>query len=355
MTPDVLIVTSSYLGDVILSLPTLVALATAGIPTLALAPAAFLPLLQRCLSAGPHWQWQPETVKNETWRFSSCQEAWLMGYRPAMAWHLAQAGVARRLGLPCDRRVQDVLPFSSVWPTWGGLLTQPMAFSAGAWDECPQYDRYTAFLQNTRPSAAGRWQALPLPVRLQLPHWTPTAEEQHQAQRLFPVENGPATVIQITSRSPGKTFPKRFWQTLLDEVMASGEQTLLVALGLAYEAEAYGWVAARYGARRFYNLCGTMALPAVVSFLAQRSGLVLCLDSGLAHLAALARVPRLMVLYGPTSPRTWRPLVGPATTELRQLVLEPLGCRPCLWRTCCGKPCVAGLAPDWVARFVMST
>jgi len=130
-----------------------------------------------------------------------------------------------------------------------------------------------------------------------------TGSEHREAERL--VQGLPPAFLAVHpgSGSPAKNWPsERFLEVARN---LSGGRAWLLVRGPAEGASplSRGAVDARQWPLR--------VLGAVLA----RAGLFLGNDSGVAHLAAAAGAPTL-VLYGPTDPALWAP-VGPAVVTLR--------------------------------------
>lgn len=99
-----------------------------------------------------------------------------------------------------------------------------------------------------------------------------------------------------------------------------------------------------------FNLAGTTTLPETLSWMTQMS-IVIGGDSGLAHIAALANRPQV-VLFGPTDPQQWAPLSSKATILTST---EPLECRPCRLKTSCEDtyPCLTQITPQQVLKAIL--
>ena len=102
------------------------------------------------------------------------------------------------------------------------------------------------------------------------------------------------------------------------------------------------------------NLCGQTDLPALLAIL-EGAELFLGNDGGVAQLASTLNVPSVVV-YGPTSPKTW----GPFSERSRAVRLD-LTCSPCLYRYaelgtpqgCATRECLVDLQPEVVTRSVI--
>ncbi len=146
---------------------------------------------------------------------------------------------------------------------------------------------------------------------------------------------------------PGAVYgPAKRWSVarfveLGRRLLAAGTRPLVC--GSAAEREACEAVAEGIagGAR---SLAGATSLPAQAALCAAAS-LVVCNDSGLAHLAAATGAPTVAV-FGSTS-SAWTAPRGPRV----RVVQRPPVCSPCFARTCAiGYPCLERVRVEDVAR-----
>jgi len=140
---------------------------------------------------------------------------------------------------------------------------------------------------------------------------------------------------------PAKRWgPERF--AALGRRLGVGGLRVLVCGGGA-ERETCGAVAAAVGGGT-RSLAGSTSLPAQAALCAQ-AALVVCNDSGLAHLAAATGAPTVTV-FGSTS-SAWSAPLGP---RVRVVQRAPV-CSPCFARTCViGYACLEAVAVEDVAR-----
>lgn len=87
-----------------------------------------------------------------------------------------------------------------------------------------------------------------------------------------------------------------------------------------------------------------------LAYLVSRAGFVLCLEGLYNHMAAAFRTPAFVVCSGFTHPE----LAAYPDSVLLSAAEQP-PCAPCWLRTPCpvpGKPCMAGLTPEFVAAAI---
>ncbi len=142
---------------------------------------------------------------------------------------------------------------------------------------------------------------------------------------------------------PAKCWPAERFAAAAAALLDQGFAAALL-LGSAGEAPACAAVARGLAGRRVLNLAGRTGLGPALAVIA-RLGLMLSNDSGLMHAAAALAVPTVAV-FGSTEPRATAPL-GPAVAVVR----EPVECSPCLQPECPrGKMiCFTGVSADMVA------
>ncbi|HEV8269646.1 MAG TPA: lipopolysaccharide heptosyltransferase II, partial [Thermoanaerobaculia bacterium] len=128
-------------------------------------------------------------------------------------------------------------------------------------------------------------------------------------------------------------LPERFAE-LFDRL--AGERGVAVALlGSASEAAMNRSLASALRVARPFDLSGKTSLPEALGLLAE-AALFVGNDSGLAHLAAAAGTPTVVV-FGPTDPDATRPWDGPRAdgtpVNVRIVRSRPL-CAPCRFTNC---------------------
>ncbi len=138
---------------------------------------------------------------------------------------------------------------------------------------------------------------------------------------------GPGSVVGLAPGAafgPAKRWPQERWEALAARLGAQGRRVWV--FGAQGEAEEGAAIAAAGGAGA-RSLCGRTSLGDVVDLMA-RCTHVVTNDSGLMHVAA-ASGPRVVALFGSTSPRNTPPLDARA-----RVIWHELECSPCYARTC---------------------
>ncbi len=248
----------------------------------------------------------------------------LCRYAPLWARAAMRAHVAQRVGFDLERLGIHRLK------RWGHCLTHAIP-SRPMDDPRPQVEVYLDILRQ-----------LGLDVWDKHLQAAITADDLRAARALMPPSDHRMRVlVHAGSGSPGKHWPMSHWADLL-EMLRRRWNPRFFSVGTLGERDIYQDWAEDFG---LVNLCGQTSLRqsiAVLSFM----DLVITLDTSVAHMAALAGAPRLVVIYGPTNQRQWEPVVS-AHTALRQVYLD-LPCRPCPARTCEHKRCLRGLSAGGV-------
>jgi lipopolysaccharide heptosyltransferase I len=171
----------------------------------------------------------------------------------------------------------------------------------------------------------------------------PDPESVRQADLLLPDDPKPFLAICPFSTWETKNWPLENWRRLTSD-LADRFRILLVGSNKD-RAAAAAIAAAGSGA---VDLTGRTSLD-VLGEVLRRCRIVVGSDSGPAHLATAVGGPRVLMLFGATP---WR-RTGPFGEQHRVLSLE-LECQPCLQRTC---PlghlnCLRSLTPEMVLQAI---
>ncbi len=177
-----------------------------------------------------------------------------------------------------------VAPASTVVP--GGLPLDPDAH---------EVDRWCALVRSAGGPCGREDLVLPALARRQ--------EEASSQERVVVLHPGAA--------SGSRRWPADRWAALAQRLVAGGDR--VVVTGTASEAALCAAVTARAGEDR----CGRLDLRALTETVAG-AALLVCGDTGVAHVATAARTPSVL-LFGPTPPSRW----GPAIDHDRHVVLWP--------------------------------
>ena len=137
-------------------------------------------------------------------------------------------------------------------------------------------------------------------------------------------EGRPIGLAPGAAFGPAKRWPQDRWESLARALTTRGHRVWI--FGAQGEA-AEGAAIARAGGAGAVSLCGRTTLADVVDLMAQCEAVV-SNDSGLMHVAA-ASGPRVVALFGSTSPVNTPPLLAGA-----DVIWHRLECSPCYARTC---------------------
>lgn len=164
-----------------------------------------------------------------------------------------------------------------------------------------------------------------LPMRPEVPHFSPTASSLEQVHKaLAPVQGGPVIILQPNC---GDVLRVRKWQeenyiNLGRRILREHPGAWLLLTGLPAEADALRTMQQQMG-QNVLVLAGQLDLAGLLALFCKADVLVTN-DSGPAHFAALTPI-HLVALYGPETPS----LFGPMTPRLRVLYRN-FACSPCL-------------------------
>lgn len=115
-------------------------------------------------------------------------------------------------------------------------------------------------------------------------------------------------VLHPGAASGSRRWPPRRWAEVASWLVGQGHRVVLT--GSADERDLCAAVAAAAGLDRTAMTAGTLGLQALAGLVAG-ARLVLCGDTGVAHLATALSVPSVL-LFGPVSPAAWGPAIDPA-------------------------------------------
>lgn len=180
--------------------------------------------------------------------------------------------------------------------------------------------------------------------------FVPTADEDTVVRRILaevPSAGPRPIVFQPGSGWPLKNWAPQRWGRLAIEIRRRHGLIPLVPGGPGEDLLVHEIVEA--SAASCYGLAGRLSVGALAA-LYRRSSLVIGIDSGPLHLAAMVGA-RVVGLYGPLSVEQWGPWSSP---EKYRLVRVALPCSPCdcIFDPPCGisryPPCMGGITVDAV-------
>ena len=142
---------------------------------------------------------------------------------------------------------------------------------------------------------------------------TPPAAAERTVEALLAEAGveGPFAVVHPGTARREKFWPSERWVEVIRWLGQRGLRVVMTGTGQGLEERDVAWIREHAGAATaLVDLTGRLSLPEVAAVIG-RSQLALGVDSMAMHLAAMARVPQV-VLFGPTNPFHWRPLQGRA-------------------------------------------
>lgn len=124
---------------------------------------------------------------------------------------------------------------------------------------------------------------------------------------------------------PAKRWPPSYYAALANELINLGYQIWL--FGSAKDRETTSEIVDTCAKDDLHNLAGKTDIVSAIDLI-DLCELVVCNDSGLMHIAA-ALSPKIIAIYGSTSP-----LYTPPLTNRAKIMSIELECRPCFKREC---------------------
>lgn len=242
----------------------------------------------------------------------------------AAAWLIWRAGIPERWGFRRDLR--------------GPLLTRAIARPR---DYGHQVEYYQALLGALDIPTDGPHAAIAVP-----------AAAEAQAATLFETAGLPTGTPYVVL-APGAAYGRaKQWPPDRFAALARGlaaRRLATVLVGAAGDLEPCRIVARQSAA---VDLCGRTDLPTLAAVL-KGGQAVVSNDSGAMHLAAATGV-RVVALFGPTNERRTAPLTASAAAPAPAVVATDVWCRPCMLRECpIDHRCMRRLAPERVAEAVL--
>ncbi len=307
MSPRTLVVAPSWVGDTVMALPVLEALAATGRELRILAKPGIHPLLGF---------WSPDAVPLSRagsdlevvarLRYAECDEAVILPNSFRSAWLPWRAGIPWRWGYVGDFRT---------------LLLSPAVRRRGR-PRGPQIEDYRGLLEAMEVPPPASW----VP---KLP-WTPEREQEGRsllARARIQEGDGPLVgLFPGAEFGPSKRWPQERWVALAQALRR--EIPGLRAVLVAGPDEVWMVVPIHEQTGRIHPVVGPdLDLARLASVLGHLDVLVTN-DSGPMHLAAALGVP-CVALFGPTDPRRTAP-----AGDSHQTLVSDRWCQPCFRRRC---------------------
>ncbi|HEX9967408.1 MAG TPA: glycosyltransferase family 9 protein [Solirubrobacterales bacterium] len=130
-----------------------------------------------------------------------------------------------------------------------------------------------------------------------------------------------ATLIHPGASSASRRWPPERWAAVARHERDQGREVLVT--GSLEERGLARWIAAEAGLDPRREIAGRTDLGTLAAFVAA-AGVLVCGDTGVAHLATALRIPSVL-LFGPTSPRRWGP---PEDRAIHRVLWEGRGGDP---------------------------
>ena len=125
--------------------------------------------------------------------------------------------------------------------------------------------------------------------------------------RAFPGRAGPLVALHPGSGGERKNWPVEKWMVLGETLFRLAPAARVLLVGGEADHAQIGHLRAAWKER---NVCMAVDVPLPeLAAILQRARLFLGHDSGISHIAAAAGAPSLL-LFGPTDPDIWAPLLG---------------------------------------------
>jgi ADP-heptose:LPS heptosyltransferase len=167
-----------------------------------------------------------------------------------------------------------------------------------------------------------------------------------------PASSVPRRPFVIVNPNAGDMLPLRKWPSagvveLVRRLLQTGEAGTIIVTGSASERDAVDTMFAEVASERILNLAGRTDLVDLITLYGMADAIVTN-DSGPAHFATLAGVPTV-VLFGPETPRLFRPLGRHV-----HVLYEKLACSPCVnvfnhrFSPCTDNACMRAITVDRV-------
>jgi len=193
-------------------------------------------------------------------------------------------------------------------------------------DKTPQIEVYLGYLSQLGLKVFDRY----LEVKVDF-------EDMNVAKKLIKNTQKRKVFLHLGASIYSKRWPVEYWQEVIeylenDEIYIIGAQNppeFLVAENVV-------------------NLCSKTSIKQTIALL-YNADILITTDSAPAHLAAVAKVPDIIVLYGPTNYHQWRPYAP--NSNVFQLHAN-VSCNPCNLRICKGLKCLKELKPQMVKAVI---
>ena len=167
-----------------------------------------------------------------------------------------------------------------------------------------------------------------------------------KAKKLLNNIKNKTILIHATAGSIGKELDLKFWANTIKEISNIGGYEF-ICVGTEKDKHIYNKIS-QISEVKIHNFCGKTNLQETVGVL-KEIDTVITLDTSIAHLAAVAETPNIIVIYGPTNEKKWKPMSK--TSRVFQ-VYKDLQCRPCITRFCSNKECLNSINPSDITDII---
>ena len=158
-------------------------------------------------------------------------------------------------------------------------------------------------------------------------------EDMNSAKKLIKKTKKSKVFLHLGASIYSKKWPLEYWQ----EIIAYLNKGEIYIIGAESPPEILD-------GKNVVNLCSKTSIKQTIALL-YNADILITTDSAPAHLAAVAKVPNIIVLYGPTNYHQWRPYAP--NSKVFQLHAN-IDCNPCNLRVCKSLKCLKELKPQMV-------
>lgn len=190
---------------------------------------------------------------------------------------------------------------------------------------------------------------LELPIRDDHPEITLTQEDLDSAKRIYEknLNNNKLNIlIQASAGSIGKSLKADKWVQVV-KFLSQKYDCNIIATGTTSDSSIYNEISQDSGVK-IIDLCGQTSIRETVS-LCRNMDLAITLDTAMAHIAGLAGIQNIIVIYGPTNHEQWKPYAP--YSNIKQVYID-LPCRPCITRICSHKNCLNLLSAEMIINAI---
>lgn len=152
----------------------------------------------------------------------------------------------------------------------------------------------------------------------------------------------PIISINCATDNSCKDWPIDEWAKLLEKLKQKYECSF-IAFGEKEDKKIYEKIQKKSGIR-IINFCGKTTHRETIEAY-KKVNMLITIDSSAAHLAANAGTKDIIIIYGPSSEKRWKPISR--QSQIHQIYRD-VKCRPCNARVCMDKKCLNNISADFV-------